>query len=97
MADSRRPVSGKVTINDVIAGLAHMELWSRELRFALQTMDRSQELRFSPSQTLLSAPRVSDGLCPPPDDDDAGATSGPKRRPVVKRKPKRPRGPGPKR
>jgi hypothetical protein len=81
-----------VTIKDIMAGLAHMELWSRELRFALQTMDRSQEIPFTPSRALLSAPRVSDGLCPPPDDDDAGATSAPTRRPVPKRKPKPPRG-----
>lgn len=93
MADAPRPRSPKVTIKDIMAGLAHMEIWSRELRFALQTMDRSQELNFTPSNTVLSAPRVSDGLCPP-GDDESGSTSAPTRRPVRKRKPKAPRGPG---
>ncbi len=93
MADAPRPRSPKVTIKDIMAGLAHMEMWSRELRFALQTMDRSQELNFTPSNTVLSAPRVSDGLCPPPDDEESGSTA-PTRRPVRKRKPKPPRGSG---
>lgn len=93
MADTPRPSSPKVTINDILAGLAHMEMWSRELRFALQTMEGSQRLNFTPSASLLSAPRVSDGLCPP-GEDESGSTSAPTRRPVRKRKPKPPRGSG---
>lgn len=58
------PMTRPVTIRDILEGLDSMEAWIRQLREALATIDQGQRLDIKPR--LVTAPRISGGLCPPP-------------------------------
>ncbi len=62
MLDATR--NADLTIMDVVRGLESMELWARQLRDALATVDLEQPLDVK-SELRAMATHVKGGQCPP--------------------------------
>lgn len=60
------PTSGRdATVRDVLSGLESIEMWTRQLRAALATLDKEQPLDVK-RRLVARVPLVAGGRCPPP-------------------------------
>ena len=59
------PSRTDATVKDVLTGLESIEIWTRQLRAALATLDKEQPLDVK-RRLLARVPLVAGGRCPPP-------------------------------